>query len=153
MCVRPGTHHDKYVADVIFLNLPCLIASPANGFEVITSVKRLYIGVRAQYDCRSLFNPANQIARHALGQPADLVSMCTRSVVSARNTAAWAAEFPPQPQSLLLCYTIALPQRSPRNKRLRLQSATSFLTAAFGTLLRSQFKKVTIYCFPFLSSH
>jgi hypothetical protein len=28
-------------------------------------------------------------------KPADLTSMCTRFVVSAKNTAAWPAEFPP----------------------------------------------------------
>jgi hypothetical protein len=56
--VRIAACHNEHMADVVLLNLPSLIVSPANGFEVIASFERHELGVRAQYD-RRLFDPAN----------------------------------------------------------------------------------------------
>jgi hypothetical protein len=47
------------MADVVLLDLPSLIVSPANGLEVVASFERHDLGVRAQYDRRGLFDPAN----------------------------------------------------------------------------------------------
>src|SRR5215207_2112788 len=66
--VRIGSRHDEHVADIVLLDLPSLIVSPANGFEVIASFERHDLGVREQYDRRGLFDPANKISGHALSQ-------------------------------------------------------------------------------------
>src|SRR3712207_5457997 len=63
-----GACHNEYVTNVMFLNLSCLIVSPANGFKVIASFKCHDLGMWAHYDFSAVFNPANQVARHGLCQ-------------------------------------------------------------------------------------
>ena len=65
-------------------------------------------------------------------KPADLMSIYTCFVVFARNTEPDRLSFLSQPR-LLLRHITALPQRSQRNRRQRLQSVTSFSMMVFDT--------------------
>ena len=139
MGVRSGAGHDENVADLVLLSLPRLTVSPPNGFEMIASFERHDLCVWPEYYLRSLFDPANQVARHALDQtarPDEHVHALCR--LRQKHGSLTGCSFLRQPQSLLHRHTTALPQRSQRNRYPRLQSATSLSIAAFDIPPRLQ---------------
>ena len=65
-----GTGHEKDVSYVVGLDAAGLIVAPAHPFEMVTPFQGHDFGVGSEDDGRILFDAANQIARHALRQPA-----------------------------------------------------------------------------------
>lgn len=70
LCAGHGTGHEKDVSYVVGLRAAGLIVAPAHPFEMMTPFQGHDFGVGAEDDGRILFDAANQIARHALRQPA-----------------------------------------------------------------------------------
>lgn len=66
--VRHRTRHDEHVADVLGLNAPGRVVPPAHALDVVASLEGDDFRVRAQDDRGIVFDAANQVARHAVGQ-------------------------------------------------------------------------------------
>src|SRR2546425_10976721 len=65
----PYTTLFRSVLDVVGLDAPGFIVSPAHALEVVTPLEGHEVRAGAQDDGRTLLDATDQISRHALGQP------------------------------------------------------------------------------------
>src|SRR5215469_10718554 len=70
LSVWNGAHHEKDVSYVVHLDAAGLMVAPAHSFEMLIPFHSNDFGIGPQDDNRILFDAANQIARHAVRQPA-----------------------------------------------------------------------------------
>src|SRR4029077_7114420 len=70
LCVGNGTGHEKDVPYVVGFGAAGLMVAPAHSFEMMSSFQSHDFGIGTEDDGWILFDAANQIAGHALRQPA-----------------------------------------------------------------------------------
>ena len=68
VCVGLRSRHQEYVSEIARFGFP-IVARPGDALQAIGAVERRELRVCMQADVRGVFDAANEVSRHALGQP------------------------------------------------------------------------------------